>query len=222
MRLRTTAFPVFLVTVNPKRGDRAGFSPTGNKPWRTNPWRTVRLPRPTARNSARLRSRSIPSRAPGKPDVNSTLPSGYNWALPASGAVGSSGTQGRQQREMDIGIRGFGNTANNVNNFGGTIRSGTWIDEVSVYNGIYTPADLPSYSVGSPVLGDYNGDHEVNAADYAIWRKNSPNNSGLATVSMGDGTGEGIRWELISSPSDTECTNSVLQQAGADCAGGGR
>jgi hypothetical protein len=124
-------------------------------------------------------------------DINTTLPSGYNWSLPTAGAVGSSGTAARQTREMDIGIRGFGNTGNTVNNFGGTIRNGTWIDEVSVYNGIYTPADLPVYTIGTSVPGDYNGDHEVNAADYIIWRKFFPNNSGLATVSMGDGTGDG-------------------------------
>ena len=46
-----------------------------------------------------------------------TLPAGYNWQPPPSGAAPSSGGMtGRQTREMDIGIRGFGNTAVTVNN----------------------------------------------------------------------------------------------------------
>ena len=118
------------------------------------------------------------------------IPDGYNWQLPAAGAVSSSGGQtGRQTREMDIGIRGFGNTGNTVNNFGGTLRSGNWVDEVKIYNGVYAPADL---AVGpTTIAGDYNGDQKVDAGDYVIWRKNFPNNSGLATLAMGDGNGDG-------------------------------
>ena len=74
---------------------------------------------------------------------NTVIPDGFNWQLPATGNVASSGSMaGRQTREMDIGIRGFGNTGNTINNFGGSLRSGNWIDEVSVYNGVYSPADL--------------------------------------------------------------------------------
>jgi hypothetical protein len=74
--------------------------------------------------------------------TNNTFSSGYYWALPAAGNVTSSGTASKQTREMDVGIRGFGNTANNVNNFGGTLRNGNWVDEVKVYNGVYAPSDL--------------------------------------------------------------------------------
>jgi hypothetical protein len=74
--------------------------------------------------------------------TNNTFAAGFNWALPAAGAVPSSGTASKQTREMDIGIRGFGNTANNVNNFGGSLRNGNWVDEVNIYNGVYSPADL--------------------------------------------------------------------------------
>lgn len=74
---------------------------------------------------------------------STTLPAGFNWTLPPAGAVPSSGAStGRQTREMDIGIRGFGNTGNSINNFGGSLRNGNWIDEVAVYNGVYSPADL--------------------------------------------------------------------------------
>ncbi len=111
---------------------------------------------------------------------------GYNWQLPPSDAVPSSGSVGgRQNRVMTIGSRG--NTA--FNNFGGTLRSGNWVDEVKIYNGVYTPAELTAEP--TIVEGDYNGNGIVDAADYVIWRKNFPNNSGLATASMGDGNGDG-------------------------------
>lgn len=102
--------------------------------------------------------------------VNDTIiPDGYNWQLPPSGDVHNSGNlPGRQTREMDIGIRGFGHTNNSINNFGGTLRSGNWVDEVKIYNGVYTPADLVA---GPSTDGDFNGDGIVDAADYVMWRK---------------------------------------------------
>jgi hypothetical protein len=74
--------------------------------------------------------------------TNNTFSAGFNWQLPTAGAVSGSGGASKQTREMDIGIRGFGNTSGSVNNFGGSLRNGNWVDEVSIYNGVYSPADL--------------------------------------------------------------------------------
>ncbi len=87
------------------------------------------------------------------PVASIALPAGYYWDLPVTGSVSSSGSMtGRQTREMDIGIRGFGNTGNTVNNFGGTLKNGDWVDEVSVYNGIYAPSDLVPEPVSAMLL----------------------------------------------------------------------
>ena len=51
MRLRTTALPVFFVTVKPNRGPR-GASPVASA-WSTKPGRVTFRPRATARNSLR-------------------------------------------------------------------------------------------------------------------------------------------------------------------------
>ncbi len=59
MRLRSTAFPVFFVTVKPKRGPVAAAAE--GSAWRTNPGRVTFRPRATARNSLRRLSR--PGRA---------------------------------------------------------------------------------------------------------------------------------------------------------------
>ena len=119
-----------------------------------------------------------------------TLPTGYNWHLPPSGAVPSSGSlAGRQTRDMDIGIREFGTTNNTINNFGGTLRNGDWVDDVSIYNGIYTPQEISAEV--APLPGDYNGNGTVDAADYVVWRQTlgqSVSSSGSGADGDGDGT----------------------------------
>jgi len=42
-----------------------------------------------------------------------------------------------------------------------------------------------------PVTGDFNNNGVVDAADYVIWRKNYPNDSGTATHAMGDANHDG-------------------------------
>src|SRR5436305_13489560 len=65
MRLRTTAPPIFLVTVNPKRGGRGSADRPAFNACSRNPGRVTLAPPATARNSARFFRRSMPSAAAG-------------------------------------------------------------------------------------------------------------------------------------------------------------
>src|SRR5690606_35533393 len=56
---------------------------------------------------------------------------------------------------------------------------------------------MPAFSVttleltSTLVAGDFNGDGNVDGADFVIWQTNFPNNSGEATLGMGDANGDG-------------------------------
>ena len=50
---------------------------------------------------------------------------------------------------------------------------------------------LLDYTTTVTVPGDFNGDGNVDGADFVIWQSNFPNNTGLATLDMGDANGDG-------------------------------
>ena len=64
-----------------------------------------------------------------------------------------------------------------------------FIDEDSLGADGITAIDDFSFSTLTP--GDFNGDGNVDGADFVIWQTNFPNNSGLATLATGDANGDG-------------------------------
>jgi hypothetical protein len=81
------------------------------------------------------------------------LPAGYTCPFVAAG--------GGISREMNIGRRAI---------FGGTLQSGEWVDNVRVYNGFYTPAEIDAES--RDALSDLDRDGMVSFQDLNILTSN--------------------------------------------------
>jgi hypothetical protein len=109
-----------------------------------------------------------------------------------SGSIGSA-----TAREMaldadgNLFIGGFGGVINYVPNAAANAAtladdsSVLWYD--SINNSSFNGLDIGFAGATVVLLGDFNGDHVVNAADYTVWR----NNLGAAEGSLLNGNGNG-------------------------------
>src|SRR5690606_32450705 len=77
-----------------------------------------------------------------------------------------------------------------------TTRAETFELYVATTLGTYTDLSQANWEIltvvgGTAVPGDFNGDGNVDGADFVIWQTNFPNNSGAASLDQGDANGDG-------------------------------
>lgn len=115
----------------------------------------------------------------------SNLPAGYTWNMVPSG--------GSPAREMNVGNRGA---------FGGTLQAGEWVDNVRVFNGYFSPANIDAG--GSPTS-------VINADVTAGFVPLTVNFSGTGSFDAGIGTIVSYGWDFDNNGTIDDSSGPTVQ-----------